>query len=67
MDILWIIFRFQVSCRSELHFLYIILDFKSNCCLCQTFPNSKVAITRLPSALEAFRHNPMDGSFAKKE
>ena len=27
-------------------------------------PNSKVAMTRRVSALEAFRHNPTDGSFA---
>ena len=28
--------------------------------------NSKVAMTRWPSASEEFRHNPMDGSFARK-
>ena len=27
-------------------------------------PNSKVAMSRRASALEAFRHNPTDGSFA---
>ena len=27
-------------------------------------PNSKVAMTRLAFALEEFRHNSMDGSFA---
>ena len=30
-------------------------------------PNSKVAMTRLAFALEEFRHNSMDGSFAKKD